>query len=165
MISSPIGQIQGGLWEVQVPLQSAQVPGGRPTNSPLPQSWTDGSWRKSCWLFSLSPLYFTVFHMAVKHIDLKSMEMYTHNNIMVNVPSLHVALVQGRLWEDQGQEPHPSRHATCLVSPSNSEPCQWDRLQEVPAPVDLYAWYAGVRPGTQGQRAAQRRESSELWIF
>ena len=81
-----------------------------------------------------------------------------------SIVSPHTALVQARLWEDQGQESRCTRHAGDYVRPQHAVDDQRGQLQEAPAPVDLLAWHAGVRSGTEGQRAAQRCEClSRSW--
>ena len=79
-------------------------------------------------------------------------------NVSFIIPTPLIAPVQGGLWEDQGQEPHPSRHAWHRVWSRRPEECQRDQLPQAPAPMGLPAWHAGVRTGPQGQRAAQWRE-------
>lgn len=86
-----------------------------------------------------------------------------------------VAPVQRELWEDEGQESHPTRYAGDSVGSQHPDDCQRNQLPQVSAPVDLPPWHADVRSGAQSQRAAQWCEwlssardsydrSFKLWI-
>lgn len=54
---APLGEVQGGLWEVQIPLQSAQVSWGWSCHCSLRQSWKTGP---RCKLNLLSPFVFSL---------------------------------------------------------------------------------------------------------
>lgn len=170
---APVGEIQGGLREVQISLQSAQVSRGWSCQCSLRQSWKAGARRK------LNLFCYFMFHVYIFLNDkyrrwivrldwfikqLKCIQLCISFVQIHNIRTertflfIFIASIQRELREDQGQEPYPTRHAGDPVCPQHPVHSQWNQLPQVSASVDLPAGHADVRPSTQSQRAAQWRE-------